>query len=186
MNLFDLVAPLYERLIPPPDPAVLAELLGLPAETRLLDAGGGTGRVSARLAPLTAGVVVSDESARMLAQARRDHRLPAVRAHAEGLPYADGLFGRILVVDALHHFRSAEEAIVELARVLAPGGRLVIEEPNIHAGAIKRLALLEKLALMRSRFLSPERISELVVAQGLAARMVHDGHTVWVVGDKPA
>ena len=186
MNLFDLVAPLYERLIRPPDPAVLSELLALPTDGWLLDAGGGTGRVAARLATLTGGVVVSDESARMLAQARRDHGLTTVRAHAERLPFCDGQFGRILVVDALHHFASAETAIVELARVLSPGGRLVIEEPNIHAAAIKRLAVLEKLALMRSRFLPPEQIQALVTAEGLVSRIERDGTTAWVVADKPA
>lgn len=186
MSLFDLVAPFYERLIRPPDFRILADLLGLPADTWLLDAGGGTGRVSAALAPLTAGVVVSDLSFRMLAQARHTRGMAAVRARAEHLPFQSGHFGRILVVDALHHFCSAEAAIVDLARVLAAGGRLVIEEPNIEVGAIKVLALAEKLALMRSRFLPPDRIRELAAAEGLDARVIRDGHTAWVTADKPA
>ncbi len=185
MNLFDLVAPLYERLIRPPDPAVLTELLALPTDGWLLDAGGGTGRVAARLASLTGGVVVSDKSARMLAQARRDHALTTVRAHAEKLPFRDGQFGRILVVDALHHFASAEAAIVELTRTLAPGGRLVIEEPDITQWRIKVLAVAERVALMRSRFLSPERIQSLAAAEGLVSRIERDRTTAWVVADKP-
>jgi len=40
------------RQIGPPDPAQLRRLLDLPAHGRLLDAGGGTGRVSAQLRPL--------------------------------------------------------------------------------------------------------------------------------------
>jgi len=62
----------------------------------------------------------------------------------------------------------------------------VIEEPNIHAAAIKRLAILEKLALMRSRFLPPEQIQALVTAEGLVSRIERDGTTAWVVADKPA
>lgn len=59
---FGLLAPLYDRLIPATDPAHLRERLRLPAAGRLLDAGGGTGRASAALAPLTDRIVISDIS----------------------------------------------------------------------------------------------------------------------------
>jgi len=186
MSLFDLIAPIYERVIRPPDPRILADLLGLPAEISLLDAGGGTGRVAAALAPLASQVIVSDLSARMLSEARNTHGLVTVRSHAEHLPFPNGRFGRILVVDALHHFCRAEEAIPELARVLAPGGRLVIEEPNIEEWSVKVLAVAEKAALMRSRFLRPDRIRDLAANEGLDARTIRDGHTAWIVADKPS
>jgi len=186
MSHFDLLAPFYERVIRPPDPRILAELLELPAETTLLDAGGGTGRVAAVLASLVKDIVVSDLSAHMLAEARDTHGLVAVQAHAEHLPFPTGHFGRILVVDALHHFCQAEEAIVELARVLAPGGRMVIEEPNIEEWSVKVLAVAEKLALMRSHILRPDRIRALAAAEGLEAHTIRDGYTAWIVAAKPA
>ena len=185
MNLhFDLVAPLYERLIRPPDVGPLAHALGLPADGLLLDAGGGTGRVSRALAPRVQGVVVCDASLGMLAQAR-PAGLRAVQGHAERLPFSDGSFRRVLVVDALHHFRSQREAISELVRVLAPGGRLVVSEPDIVHAGVRLVALLERLALMDSHFLRPDEIAAIVATQGLSPRIERNGSTsVWIIADK--
>ena len=185
MNLhFDLVAPLYERLIRPPDVGPLTHALGLPADGLLLDAGGGTGRVSRALAPRVQGVVVCDASLGMLAQAR-PAGLRAVQGHAERLPFADGAFDRVLVVDALHHFRSQREAISELVRVLAPGGRLVVSEPDIAHAGVRLVALLERLALMDSHFLRPDEIAAIVATQGLSPRIERNGSTsVWIIADK--
>lgn len=43
---FDFLAPLYERFIQPKDPQEICTLAGLPVASALLDAGGGTGRIS--------------------------------------------------------------------------------------------------------------------------------------------
>ena len=67
---FDLIAFAYDRLIGRPDADRLANMLGLPVQGRLLDAGGGTGRVSSFLRPFVGGVVVADLSEGMLRRAR--------------------------------------------------------------------------------------------------------------------
>jgi demethylmenaquinone methyltransferase/2-methoxy-6-polyprenyl-1,4-benzoquinol methylase len=182
---FDFLASIYDRVIPPPDPAQLQSLLRLPADGWLLDAGGGTGRVSATVTSLVDGVVISDLSLRMLRQAQAKRGLVPVRAHAERLPFPDACFQRVLVVDALHHFCDQREAVADLVRVLAPGGRLVIEEPDATRFAVKLVALAEKLALMRSRFHTPEAIRDMVGELGCAAAVERDGgFAAWVVVDK--
>jgi demethylmenaquinone methyltransferase/2-methoxy-6-polyprenyl-1,4-benzoquinol methylase len=179
---FDLLARIYERVIPPPDPADLVRLLALPASGRLLDAGGGTGRVSAALRPYVDDVIVSDLSLGMLRQTTRKHGLTPIRAHVEHLPFPAASFARIAVVDALHHFCDQEDAIVDLVRVLAPDGRLVIEEPDYTRPVVKLVAIAEKLALMRSRFLTPEAIAAIVRANGRAAAVSRDDRfRAWVV-----
>ncbi len=181
---FDLLARIYERVIPPPDPADLITLLGLPSRGWLLDAGGGTGRVAGALRPYVDHVVVSDLSLGMLHQASRKDALAPVRAHAERLPFADGCFDRIVVVDALHHFCDQEDAIADLLRVMAPGGRLVIEEPDSTRFVVKLVALAEKLALMRSRFLTPEAIGAVVHAHGHRVTIRRDQQfRAWVVAE---
>ena len=50
----------------------------------------------------------------------------------------------------------------ELWRVLKPGGRIVIEEPDIRTLPVKIMAIFEKLALMRSHFISPSEISQIL------------------------
>jgi demethylmenaquinone methyltransferase/2-methoxy-6-polyprenyl-1,4-benzoquinol methylase len=180
---FDWLAPLYDRVIRPPDAARVARVLDLPAPGLVLDAGGGTGRV-ASLLPEQAGVVVCDISRGMLRQAGRKGLPLAVQGSVERLPFPDGCFTRILVVDAFHHFSRQAESARELVRVLAPGGRLVIEEPDIRRFGVKLIALAETLALMNSRFRSPEWLRALLAGHGLAARVETEEATAWIIADK--
>jgi demethylmenaquinone methyltransferase/2-methoxy-6-polyprenyl-1,4-benzoquinol methylase len=159
--------------------------LALPTEGRLLDAGGGTGRVAQTLHGLASQIVVTDVSHGMLCEAAPKNGLAPLQAHAELLPFPDTSFERILVVDAFHHFCNQHEAVIELWRVLAPGGRLVIEEPNIETWPVKLVALAEKLALMRSHFYAPHQIKAML--EPLQAHVeIHTDqqYTAWVVAQK--
>jgi len=184
LDHFDLIASIYDRLIGPPNTERLRQLLNLPTDGWLLDGGGGTGRVSSHLNGLAGHVVVSDLSHRMLKKAREKKVCP-VRAHVEHLPFADEFFDRILVVDALHHFCDQREAIEDLLRVLKPGGRLVIEEPDLNHKGVKLLALAEKMLLMRSHFYTPQKIWKMIASCGCSAKIENDGrYTAWVVAEK--
>jgi demethylmenaquinone methyltransferase/2-methoxy-6-polyprenyl-1,4-benzoquinol methylase len=182
---FNFLAPFYDRVIAPPDISRLKELLRLPATGRLLDVGGGTGRVSSQLRPLVDDLVLTDVSPGMLRQAREKGQFQLSMAHAEHLPFPAESFERVLVVDALHHFCDQERAIADLIRVLKPGGLLVIEEPDLNHFRVKMIAAAEKLALMRSRFYYPAEIGQMIGAHGLSAQIENDDLiTAWVVVDK--
>lgn len=184
---FGFLAPYYDRVIGPPDVTRWMELLQLPLAGRLLDAGGGTGRVSAQLRPYVDNLIISDLSSKMLDQSRAKGMCCPVAAHVEKLPFTSGSFERVMVVDALHHFCDQREAIADLARVVKPGGRIVIEEPDLKYLGVKFVAVAEKVALMQSHFLYPAEIRDLLAAQGLQTRIEGDGRfTAWVIGDKPA
>lgn len=185
MDHFRFLAPVYDRLFASVEPARLREQLALPAAGRLLDVGGGTGRVAQALLGLADQVVVLDESVDMLQQARLK-ALPAVCARAEQLPFADGTFARILVVDAFHHLRDQRQAALELMRVLAPPGRIVIEEPNVEQASVWLIVVVEKLALMRSHLRSPAAVQKIFGAAGGEVRLVREGASFWAVVEKPA
>ena len=182
---FSFLAPIYDRVIPPSDPDQLRERLRLPVAGRLLDAGGGTGRGSSQLRHWVDEIVITDLSRPMLNQARAKSLCCPVLGHAECLPFPSESFERVLVVDAFHHFCDQREAVGDLLRVLKPGGRLVIEEPDINRFVVKLVAIAEKLALMRSHFYSARRIQRLIAARGLQAQIETDGiFTAWVMADK--
>jgi len=185
MDHFRLVAPIYDRVLPLRQPDLLRGLLDLPVAGRVLDVGGGTGRVAQALRGLADEVVVVDESAAMLQQARLKG-LPAVCGQAESLPFADGAFARILVVDAFHHLQDQRRAAGELLRMLAPSGRLVIEEPNVERALIRLLALAEKLALMRSHLQPPLAVQQIFEAAGGNVRLVRQDASFWAVVDRAA
>lgn len=165
MDLFSWIAPYYDRVIQFSDPAQLLELLALEPDHRLLDVGGGTGRVAGALAQHVRQACVLDISLGMLilAQARG---LCAYRGMAEHLPFPGGSFDRILVVDAFHHFSDWSCAARELMRVLRADGRIVVEEPDIRNGLVKLVALGERLLLMRSRFYTPADLARLFQTVG--------------------
>jgi demethylmenaquinone methyltransferase/2-methoxy-6-polyprenyl-1,4-benzoquinol methylase len=184
---FDWIAFAYDRLLGPHRTDELAGMLGLPVRGRLLDAGGGTGRASAALRPLVDDVVVADLSWPMLRQGRKRNGMKAVQARTEALPFPDGIFERVVVVDALHHFSSRGAALAELARVLSPGGRILIEEPDLTRPAVKVVAVLEKLFLMESHFVAPEGIAQALSRVGLSVLPIRRDvrFRAWIAADKP-
>ena len=133
MNGFDALAPDYDRLRP--GGAGWHELdertLRAAGDARrLLDAGCGTGRFAALAAERLHGRVWAvDASARMLTEARARpgaRRVGWRRAPLERLPFRDGWFDAATAQLVIHLVEDRAAALSELARVLGPGGRLVV------------------------------------------------------------
>jgi ubiquinone/menaquinone biosynthesis C-methylase UbiE len=156
----------------------------LPTQGAVLDVGGGTGRIAAALVDLAPMVVVADLSLEMLRQARNKGELETVCSYSEKLPFADGVFDRVIMVDALHHVHDQRLTASELWRVVKYGGRIVIEEPDIRKFSVKLVALAEKLAIMRSHFLPPPTIEGLFPFPNARIKTDCDGFNAWVVIDK--
>jgi ubiquinone/menaquinone biosynthesis C-methylase UbiE len=110
--------------------------------------------------------------------------LVAICAPGEHLPFPSGSFDRILMVDAFHHVLDQGRTIDELWRVLQPGGRILIIEPDIHQFIVRLIALGEKILLMRSHFLSHEKITSLFNGKNARARVVKSMNNVMVLVEK--
>lgn len=184
MSHFDFLAPFYEVFIKPHAPEELAALAALPAEGALLDAGGGTGRVAQFLRGMAFPLVVADLSCKMLKEARKKDNLYPVCSYTERLPFQDAFFARVIMVDALHHVCNQRQTARELWRVLQPGGRIVIEEPDVRACIVKWVALAEKLALMRSHFLTPSQIAGLFPYPDARVHVETERFNAWVIVEK--
>ena len=183
LDHFGFLAPFYDKLIKPKTPEYLWDFLQLPTDGLLLDAGGGTGRVAQFMTEKSAGVVLADLSLDMLAEAPEKGNFLRVCSHTEGFPFPDGSFSRILMVDALHHVCDQSQTAQELWRVLAPGGYLLIEEPDLRTFTVKLVAIGEKLALMRSHFLTPPEIAALFNDPRAKVRIETEvgGFNAWVI-----
>jgi demethylmenaquinone methyltransferase/2-methoxy-6-polyprenyl-1,4-benzoquinol methylase len=183
--LFDLLAPFYDRVIRPKEDDQLLALLKLPAKGWMLDAGGGTGRISAGLLSQVDHLVLCDLSFAMLSEAKQKGIANSVQASSKRPPFSAETFERVLVVDALHHFNDQKETISQLLQVLKKGGRMLIEEPDINLFPAKVVALLEKLALMKSYFHTPNEIKAIIDSHGYDAQVESDGSfAAWVITDK--
>lgn len=109
--------------------------LAVRSADRVLEVGCGTGRMTTRLARTGATVLAMDhslESLRVLRGKLASHgasTVQLVQADAARLPVADGWATRALTCQMLEHLPTPamrERAVAELARALAPGGRLAI------------------------------------------------------------
>jgi len=183
LDHFRLVAPHYDRIFAFHSAARLKELLCPCDGLWLLDAGGGTGRVARALQESGARIVVLDESAAMLREAQAKS-LIAVLGAVEALPFRARSFPRMLMVDALHHLRDQERSATDLVRVLATGGRLVVQEPDIRDWRVKLTALGEKLLLMRSHFRSAEAVRQIFTAVGAQVTVSREETYFWAVVER--
>jgi ubiquinone/menaquinone biosynthesis C-methylase UbiE len=96
-----------------------------------LDAGCGTGRHAVRLAERGCTTVGIDLSDAML----REASAKAASAHFAGgdlraLPFPDATFDLVVSSLAICHLPEPSSALRELARVLRPGGTLVVSDPH--------------------------------------------------------
>lgn len=180
---FDLIAGLYNRTAKFSAPESLIEWLALPLDGLLLDVGGGTGRIAEEFRSMVREVVVADMSRGMLRHAA-NKGLTTTCTPAERLPFASVIFDRIIMVDTLHHVFDQQQTILEIWRVLAPGGRIVIIEPDISKFRVKLIATGEKILLMRSHFLSVGGISALFGNLNIEVKVLFNEFNVWVCAEK--
>jgi demethylmenaquinone methyltransferase/2-methoxy-6-polyprenyl-1,4-benzoquinol methylase len=103
------------------------------AGERVLDIASGSGDLARAFAANGAEVWMSDINAAMLARGR-DRMLdagrlaPAVQCDAERLPFAAASFDCVSVAFGLRNMTHKDAALAEMARVLKPGGRLLVLE----------------------------------------------------------
>jgi SAM-dependent methyltransferase len=99
---------------------------------RILDAGCGNGRYTkliVRWADPDAFIAAFDLSQRMLKRARRRRhaaRVSHVAADLTKIPFASGLFDAVVCGYVLEHLPDPRPGLSELARVLRPGGKLLL------------------------------------------------------------
>ena len=180
LDHFSCIAPYYDSIFRRPDADSLLAWVAPAADHRLLDVGGGTGRVAQHLLAHVAEVHILDPSLGMVREGQRKG-IRAIQGDAEHMPFGQGAFDRVVVVDTFHHLRDQRMAVRELLRVLAPGGRLVIEEPDIARGSVKLVSAVEKLAGMRSHFLPLDVVRSLFQHAGSQARVERQGYVGWVI-----
>lgn len=183
---FGILAPLYDRIIHPPGNNNLANLIEYDSDTLLLDAGGGTGRISRPLADKIQHTVICDISRRMLAQAEAHPHYTPMQCDLENIPVAENQFNRIIIVDAVHHVVHPEKVLAELWRILTPGGRLIVEEPDIRHFQVKLVAIAEKITFFQSHFLTAAQIQTILQAYTDQVSILPDPPNVRIVAVKAA
>lgn len=132
---WDRVAPLYDAFENTVNRAsyegtalAVAQMIGPGDE--VLECACGTGAISAAIAPACARLVATDYSDGMLAQARKKlakrSNVTVEQADITALPYADDSFDVAVAGNVIHLLPDPEQALRELARVVRPGGTIIL------------------------------------------------------------
>jgi SAM-dependent methyltransferase len=146
---------------------VLAALLA-GSEGPALDLGSGLGYYARRLFAGHRPVVVADLDLSALAFAGR--QVHPCRSDALRLPFRDATFGAVLLADVLEHCPEDAPVLAEIARVLRPGGRLVLSVPSLEWGFADFLPFLGVASVHDQE--GPERhYTEGYTRAGLAAKL---------------
>ena len=110
--------------------ATLFGVLGYLQLGEVLDAGSGDGATASLLAPRCRSVTCLDGSPRVLQAARRRlrglHNVAFAPGDVHALPFLDGSFDHVLLLHVLTYATDPQLALREAARVLRPGGDLVV------------------------------------------------------------
>ena len=113
---------------------MMLDLLAGP-EDPLLEIAGGTGRFSRQFARAGRELFVFDASREMICSNRAGLEkegkvVPFTQGLAQQLPFKSASFGTVFCVDMFSHIADPEPIIREMARVLRPGGQLIINFTN--------------------------------------------------------
>jgi 2-polyprenyl-3-methyl-5-hydroxy-6-metoxy-1,4-benzoquinol methylase len=121
---------------------------------RILDAGCGPGTYGIMLAQegnVVTGVEISPKAVQVANERanRKGVNFSALVGDLEGLSFEDGFFDVGFSGWVLHHFPDMNTATAELARVLKPGGKIALAEPNESNLAMRLSRFVENLPLLR-------------------------------------
>ena len=178
--LFDPVAPYYDGWFQTPLGAlcfrweletILRAAQPRPGE-RVLDVGCGTGIFTAQFARQGARVTGLDVSSQMLAVARKRASQEGLsielrQGQAEKLPFPDASFDVALSVTVLEFVEAPAAVVAEMARVVRPGGRLVVAALSSRGlWALQRRLSKQETIYSHARFFSPTQLRRLLEPVG--------------------
>ena len=169
----------------------IAAQFGAAGDERVLDAGCGSGIKSLHLARRGYRVLGLDFSAAILEPARQaaldaglGGRIEFQQGDLTALQLPTGSIRRIVCWGVLMHVPAVENAVAELARVLAPGGTMVISEGNLRsAQAVLLRALKRLLGRQRAEVVHTTAGIEFWEETGSGRLMTRQADIPWLIAE---
>lgn len=157
-------------------------------QTVILDAGCGTGNYSQAMLDYVGRIEAVDMNpgmlevaAQKLAEAKDEGRISFHSARIDELPFEDEHFDGVMINQVLHHlpddatlgFPAHRRVFAEFARVLKPGGVLVVNtcsQEQLRHGYWQYSLIPEAVDALRSRYVPLDELTEILSDSGFAYR----------------
>jgi len=166
--------------------AILKSLLSLRPTNSVLDVGSGDGFWTARFARNCARITGIEPGNEALKHARELHQssnVTYVRGIAESLPFPDAVFDKVVSISCVEHFADPGKGLLEMARVLRPGGRLAISVDSLLAeNSPKSFRDWHMKRHYVTRYFRESELRDMVIAAGLSP----DGNVVHLLRSRVA
>ncbi|MFO0682584.1 MAG: metalloregulator ArsR/SmtB family transcription factor [Sandaracinus sp.] len=135
----------------------------------VLDAGCGDGTVASMIAPIAASLTCLDKSERLVeaARARLEKKARVLVGDVEALPLPEASFDTVLLLHVLASVRDPERALAECARVLRPGGRVLVVTLDKH----EHLDVAAQYGHVHAGF-RPKQVQKMLEKVGLSCARV--------------
>ena len=149
--------------------ALMLTWLNVQPNQTFLDVGTSTGNYARAIAGRGATVTAIDISKPMLTQAQKlttQANIGYEQVNVEALPYADSSFDGVVVGASLNEFFDTRQALLQMARVLKPGGKLFmmyLRESDTGIGRLVQTAF----KLSGVRFPNRDVVAATLLEQGL-------------------
>jgi ubiquinone/menaquinone biosynthesis C-methylase UbiE len=186
----------YMKMLPkmwrsPVSREVVRSIAPQPGE-RVVDVGAGMGPATMIAAKAGASVLAVDPTPfmrRIVAVRRLGQRRPAaisvIDGSAESIPAGDHSVDALWTVNTMHHWTDLDAAVHELARVLRPGGRLLLVDEDFDSPEHPAFARMQKRRARRAHHfaeIDPGAVQAKLIAAGFAGAEGSTGS----IGDFPA
>ena len=174
----------------------IPKLLGLTANSRVLEIGCGSGRYALHVTQRTGCQITAvDINAHGIENAKRLAREAGLSSAtfrecdvSKGLPFAENSFNAVFANDVLCHIRGRAAIFAEVFRVLAPGGRFLFSDALVIGGIVSDRDIAERSSIGYYEFSPPgenerllreagfeiDEVRETSVAAAGLARRRHD------------
>lgn len=165
------------------DLQALGDIAAQAGKPNVLDLGCGAGHASFAVAPHAASVTAYDLSAQMLAVVARGARqrqfahLATRQGRAEQLPFADASFDLVVTRFSAHHWMDVPAALVEVQRVLRPGGKLQVIDIVAPATPLFDTTLQAVELLRDASHVRDYRVAEWLAMLGTAGFTASHSHS---------
>jgi len=179
---FDRTADLYADAARSKDWSAFVEWCRPQPGQRALDVAAGPGLLSAALLATVDEAVALDPSQAMLSHAPAG--VTTVVGTAEAIPFGDDEFDLVTCVNSLHHVADLDRTLAEMARVLAPGGSIVVQDylADPDPERAERWETVERLRDPGHRRLARKgEVAELLAAHGLVCHAEMRWDSTWQV-----